>query len=136
MPAAREILWQRQLYVAATVLHQRLCHHQPLHAALGRDPLAARHVAVADVGLERQAQPAGLLRGKDERPPPMVVEDLVGPLTLAMHLVVVDHTADACLLEGLEVGRDALAGGLRLTEEPPHLRAGRVLRMVETIDQR
>jgi hypothetical protein len=34
-----------------------------------------------------------------------------------MHLVVVDHAADTCCLESLEVGGDALAGGLRLAEE-------------------
>ena len=49
----------------------------------------------------------------------MWVEDAVGTNALAMHLVVVDHTANPLLAEGLQVGGDALAGSLRLAEEPP-----------------
>ena len=110
-----------------------LTHGQPLHTAVGGDPLATGHVAVANINLERQTQTLGLLRGKDERLPPMGVEHLVGTLAVAVHLVVVDNTAHTGLTEGFQVGRDTLAGGFRLTEEPPHLGAGRVLRMVEAV---
>lgn len=115
---------------------QRLTHRQPLHAAVWGNPLAAGHIAVADVGLKAQPETSGLLRGEDERLSPVLIEHLVGSLALAMHLVVVDHAADASLLESLEVGGDALAGSLGLAEEPPHLHTGCVLRMVETLSQR
>ena len=63
----------------------------------------------------------------------MGIEHAVGTLALAVYLVVVDHAPDSLLPERLEVGGDALAGGLRLAEEPPHLGACRVLRVVETV---
>ena len=38
-----------------------LAHGQPLHAAVGGDPLATGYIAIADIGFKRQSESFGLL---------------------------------------------------------------------------
>ena len=113
--------------------YQRLTFCQPLHAAVGSNPATASHIAVTDIGLESQTETLSLLRSEDKRLPPMFIKHLVGSISVAMHLVVIDHSSHPLLFECLQVGSDTLSSGLCLTEKPPHFRAGRILWMIKTI---
>ena len=129
----------RQLKSYVSRLSSNLYHHimtcQPLHALIWGNPSSSCHIAVAGICLEVDAYTLGFLRGEDYLVPPFRREDLEGPFSVAMHLVVIYHTANAGLLEGFKVGCDALVSSYCLAMKPPHLGAGRVLGIVESNGQ-
>ena len=125
---------QQSVEVSATTNH-RVAAHQHLHPQFFRYPRSTSTVAVREMRLELQAHPSGFLRCKHKHLPPLRRESIQRLLPLAMHLVVIDHTAHTSLTECLQVSRDALACRSSFAMKPPHLCSARVLRMTESIPQ-
>ena len=137
MPSAGHPLRQRQqdVYIFAA-LNDCFRTGQRLHALVGRNPFAASDIAIATVGFEREPKALGLLRREYQLVPPRWRKHLESPFAIAVNLIIIDDAPDAFILESLQIGRYTLMRANGLTVEPPHLGAGRVLRMVETEGQR